>query len=192
MARNAAKAVSAASSLVGKDVSDRTARELISASPGLKRLIVEARERGAVTGDRIKSAARKDGIKPDRLDELIAVFEDMGVTVRREEDGHGAGGAKDDLGSAHGDGEAIPISDARQNLGELCNRVAYGGERLVIARRGRSRVALVPIEDLKLLEALEDAIDVAAARKALREAEKKGTKPLDEVLRELGIDTEPA
>jgi prevent-host-death family protein len=190
MARNAAKAVSAASSLVGKDVSDRTARELISASPGLKRLIVEARERGAVTGDRIKSAARKDGIKPDRLDELIAVFEDMGVTVRREEDG--AGGARDHLGSAHGDGEAIPISDARQNLGELCNRVAYGGERLVIARRGRSRVALVPIEDLKLLEALEDAIDVAAARKALREAEKKGTKPLDEVLRELGIDTEPA
>jgi prevent-host-death family protein len=84
--------------------------------------------------------------------------------------------------------DTIPISDARQNLAELCNRVAYGGERLLIARRGKSRVALVSAEDLELLEALEDAIDLAAARRALREADDLGTRPLEEVLQELGID----
>lgn len=145
-----------------------------------------------MTGDRIKSAARKDDIKPDRLDELIAVFEDMGVTVRREENGHGAGGAGGGLAPDRGEADTVPISDARRNLAELCNRVPYSGERLLITGRGMPRAALVPVDDLKLLEALEDAIDLAAAHKALREAEKKGTKPLDEVLQELGIDTEPA
>jgi prevent-host-death family protein len=84
--------------------------------------------------------------------------------------------------------DAIPISDARRNLAELCNRVAYGGKRLLIARRGKSRVALVSAEDLELLEALEDAVDLEAARKALRETENPGTKPLEQVLQELGID----
>ena len=84
----------------------------------------------------------------------------------------------------------IPISEARQDLAELCNRVAYGGERLVIARRGKSRVALVPVEDLELLQALEDWGDLAAARQALREAKKAGTRPLEEVLHDLGLDAE--
>lgn len=77
-------------------------------------------------------------------------------------------------------------------LAELCNRVAYGGERLVITRRGKSRAALVSVEDLKLLQALEDAVDLAAARKALREAKAGEIKPLEEVLRELGLDAEVA
>ncbi|MGH6898167.1 MAG: type II toxin-antitoxin system Phd/YefM family antitoxin [Geminicoccaceae bacterium] len=85
--------------------------------------------------------------------------------------------------------DTIPISDARQHLAELCNRVAYGGERLLIARRGKSRVALVSVEDLELLEALEDAIDLEAARKALREAEKAGTQPLEDVLQRLATDS---
>lgn len=113
----------------------------------------------------------------------------MGVTVSRDEGSSLSGSTEGDSDSAQRDEEIIPISDARQNLAELCNRVAYGSERLLIARRGKARVALVPVEDLELLEALEDAIDLAAARKALREAESVGTKPLQQVLRELGVDT---
>jgi prevent-host-death family protein len=88
------------------------------------------------------------------------------------------------------DSDTVSISDARQSLADLCNRVAYGGERLLIARRGKSRVALVSVEDLELLEALEDAVDIAAAREALREAQKVGSKPLEEVLQRLGIGAE--
>lgn len=88
--------------------------------------------------------------------------------------------------------EAIPVSEARQNLAELCNRVAYGGERLVIARRGKGRVALVSAEDLELLQALEDALDVEAGRKALAEAAREGTKSLEQLIRELETEPDPA
>jgi prevent-host-death family protein len=176
----------------GEALPEGPARELITASPGLKRLVVQARERGVVTVDEINSALSQEEISPDRLDELIAFFEDMGATVGRDDAFNVPGGTEGDLESARGDEEIIPISDARQNLAELCNRVAYGGERLLIARRGKARAALVSVEDLELLETLEDAIDLAAARNALREAENMGTKPLREVLRELGVDAEVA
>jgi prevent-host-death family protein len=173
MARHAvARGASAVESLAGK-ASEGRLQKLVGASPSLKRLVVQARERGVVTVDEINSALPEDEISPDQLDELIAMFEEMGVTV---------GGAESEPESAEGEAESIPISEARQGLAELCNRVAYGGERLVIARRGKARAALVPMEDLKLLEGLEDAIDLAGAGKALREAKKVGTKPLDKVV----------
>lgn len=193
MAKNAlAGEASPVKSPAGQALSERPTQELITGSPGLKRLVVQAREHGVVTVDEIKSALSHEEISPNRLDELIAFFEDMGVTVSRDEGCSVAGSTEGDLGPAQGDEKTIPISDARQNLAELCNRVAYGGERLLIARRGKPRVALVSVEDLEMLEALEDAIDLAAARNALREAEHAGTKPLQEVLRELGVDAEVA
>lgn len=58
--------------------------------------------------------------------------------------------------------DPLSISEARQDFAELVNRVAYRGDRVVIARRGRSLAAVVPVEDLELLEALEDEHDVRA------------------------------
>ena len=66
----------------------------------------------------------------------------------------------------HG-GPRLSVSEAREEFAELVNRVAYGHERVRVARRGRELAALVPIEDLDLLEALEDELDLAAAREAL-------------------------
>ena len=59
--------------------------------------------------------------------------------------------------------------EARAHLPEALNRVAYGGERLRIGKRGKPLAALVSIADLELLERLEDESDARAARKALRE-----------------------
>lgn len=47
--------------------------------------------------------------------------------------------------------------------------------------------AVVPIADLRLLEALEDRMGLADARAALAETKKKGAKPLDAMLKELGL-----
>jgi prevent-host-death family protein len=58
----------------------------------------------------------------------------------------------------------IPISTARAHLADLCNRVALRGERLVVQRRGKNLVALVPVQDLQLLEQLEDRLDLDAIR----------------------------
>ncbi len=71
----------------------------------------------------------------------------------------------------------ISVTDARDEFAELVNRVAYGHERIVLARRGRSLAALVPPEDLALLEMLENEIDIASARAAL--ADPTNAEPLD-------------
>ncbi|HEX9560795.1 MAG TPA: type II toxin-antitoxin system Phd/YefM family antitoxin, partial [Candidatus Dormibacteraeota bacterium] len=51
----------------------------------------------------------------------------------------------------------IPVSEAREQLADLVNRVAYRRERITLGRRGKKIAAIVSAEDLDLLEALEDA-----------------------------------
>jgi prevent-host-death family protein len=39
-------------------------------------------------------------------------------------------------------------------LPEIVNRAAYGGERTIVSRRGKPVAAVIPMEDLHLLERL--------------------------------------
>lgn len=50
----------------------------------------------------------------------------------------------------------ISVSEAREHLADLGNRVSLRGERLVVERRGKMLFARVPVEDVELLERLED------------------------------------
>ena len=59
-------------------------------------------------------------------------------------------------------------------------------ERIILTRHGKPLAALVPLEDLALLEELEDQADVEAARAALAEAEEKGTMSWEEFKASLG------
>lgn len=68
--------------------------------------------------------------------------------------------------------EKLAASEARERLPEALNRVAYGGERVIIHRRGKEIAALVSLADLQLIRELEDQIDVAAAREALADDER--------------------
>ncbi|MBT3279371.1 MAG: prevent-host-death family protein [Phycisphaerales bacterium] len=77
----------------------------------------------------------------------------------------------------------ISISHARETLPELGNRAAYGGERFMIERRGKGLCALVPVEDLELLERLEDAMDIKIAE----ERRDEPTVTLAELKKELGF-----
>ena len=60
---------------------------------------------------------------------------------------------------------------ARATFADLINRVAYGRERIMVTRRGREVVAVVPAEDVALLELLEDEFDLSAARASLASRE---------------------
>ena len=71
----------------------------------------------------------------------------------------------------------ISTVKARKNFSDLVNRSAYGKERVVVTRRGKGVVALVPIEDLKLLEAIEDRLDLEDVEKALADPEIKRVSP---------------
>ena len=78
---------------------------------------------------------------------------------------------------------SLTISEARSQLSDLGNRVALRGERIVIVRRGRDLFALVPVEDVELLELMEDKMDLETVRERLSEP----TVPLGQVKRELGL-----
>ena len=67
------------------------------------------------------------------------------------------------------DDGGVPITEARDVLGQLVGRVQYGHERIVLTRHGRPAAALVPMDDHEALERLEDEIDLADALAALRE-----------------------
>jgi prevent-host-death family protein len=77
--------------------------------------------------------------------------------------------------------------NARAQFSEIINRAAFGKERVTLTRRGKEIVAVVPIEDVKLLEALEDKIDLEEAREALAETKKKGTVSWAKFKKELGM-----
>jgi antitoxin (DNA-binding transcriptional repressor) of toxin-antitoxin stability system len=73
----------------------------------------------------------------------------------------------------------------REGFADAINRAAFGNERVLLRRRGRAVAAVVPIDDLRLLEALEDRIDLLDARAALAQANKNGAQSLDAILKEL-------
>jgi prevent-host-death family protein len=78
----------------------------------------------------------------------------------------------------------LTASATRQNFADILNRAAYGGERIIVHRRKKPVAAVVPIEDLELLEQLEDEIDVVEARKALKEP---GTIPWETIKKKLRL-----
>lgn len=63
------------------------------------------------------------------------------------------------------------------------------GSRAVVTRDGRPVAAVVSLEDLELLEALEDRLDLEAARKALRDWQDAGapSASLDDLLADLNL-----
>jgi len=85
----------------------------------------------------------------------------------------------------------LNVSKAREEFPEVVNRAAYGNERTIVSRRGKDLAAVIPIEDLRLLERLTreemDRLDLEDARAALAEAEEMGTVPLEEARKRLGL-----
>jgi hypothetical protein len=65
------------------------------------------------------------------------------------------------------------------------NKVAFGGERIVLQRNNKDVAALVPMEDLTLLIELEDRADLVEIRKALEEP--GSNIRWEDIKKELGI-----
>ncbi len=75
-------------------------------------------------------------------------------------------------------------SKVRENLADTLNRVFYRKERIVLERRGHKWAAVIPCEDLELLEALENRMDLEKAKKALKE---KGIIPWNKIKTEFNV-----
>ncbi len=63
----------------------------------------------------------------------------------------------------------ISAADARKKFANIINRVAYGKESFVLTRRGEPLAAIVSIEDLKLLQEIEEQMDIDDAWKVRNE-----------------------
>jgi prevent-host-death family protein len=72
----------------------------------------------------------------------------------------------------------VSTAVARKQFSDMVNRASYAKERVALTRYGRTLAAIVPAEDLELLEAMEDRIDSEDAEKALAEMKAKGEKPI--------------
>lgn len=83
------------------------------------------------------------------------------------------------------------VTEARHQLAEIVSRVAFQGDRVLLKRHGRARVAMIPIEDFRLLEALENELDLRALRAAF--ADPANAKPIawDDIKAELGLKPSP-
>lgn len=82
---------------------------------------------------------------------------------------------------------SLPAPDIYdEDLGQVVDRVAREGMRIVVTCHGRPVAAVIPIEDLEVLEDFEDSHDAAAIEHALGEDE--GARiTLDELRARLGM-----
>ncbi len=78
----------------------------------------------------------------------------------------------------------LPMSEVREKLSDVVNRVAYAAERIIIDRRGKHVAALVSVEDVELLQALEECLDIDDAKRAMKEP---GGISLKEAKAKLGL-----
>ena len=81
----------------------------------------------------------------------------------------------------------VTTAEARKNMAELLNRAAYGKERFVVTRHGKELVAIVPLEEVALLDRLRTLLsskDFEAALAAMHESE---PQQWDEVRRDLDL-----
>ncbi len=75
--------------------------------------------------------------------------------------------------------------EAREQFSDVINRAAYGKERVVLTRRGKDLVGVVPIEDVRMLEALEERMELQQVRDALADYDIHGGVKWEQVKDEM-------
>lgn len=81
----------------------------------------------------------------------------------------------------------VSTADTRKHMSELLNRAAYGGERFVVTRHGKELAAIVPLAEVDLLDKLRSLLERKEYEQAVEEVRTAGTRPWDEVRRELDL-----
>jgi len=91
--------------------------------------------------------------------------------------------------------EMVGIAEAKNGLSALINRVAFGGERIILGSRGKAKAAIVSLADLHKLEVFErtaepgevDQYALLAQASAFQERilARRGGRPLPDSAEEL-------
>jgi len=81
----------------------------------------------------------------------------------------------------------LEATKAKETFGDTLSRVGYGKERIILTRRGKPLAAIVPLEDLELLNALENTADAEEVQAAREEAARGEVVPWETVQTECGL-----
>ena len=83
----------------------------------------------------------------------------------------------------------MSTTEVRDNFADVFSRISYGNERILVGRRGNTdkAVAMIPAADLKILEEIENQLDLRSALAALRANGNEKTVPWEELSRKLGL-----
>ncbi len=84
----------------------------------------------------------------------------------------------------------VSISDARDQLASIINRVQSDHEPVFLSRRGRRVAAVIDADDLeRLMELAEDMADIRAAEESREEMRRTKTEPTpwEQVKEDLGL-----
>ena len=85
----------------------------------------------------------------------------------------------------------LNVSKAREEFPDVVSRAAYGKERTIVSRRGKDLAAVIPIEDLHLLERLAQQENGSYRQGRCPRGDKRIRReglwiPLRDLMRELG------
>ncbi len=80
----------------------------------------------------------------------------------------------------------VTTSEAQDQFSELINQVVHSKDHVILTRRGKEVAAIIPLEDLALLQTLQDKHDLQQALDALKEAREKGSISLEKIKEEIG------
>ena len=83
--------------------------------------------------------------------------------------------------------DVISVTKVRENLADIVGEVRFAHKRIKLSSNGKNIGAIVPLEDLELLEAIEDKVDIELAQGSLKV---EGSSTVDEVLEEFGLTRE--
>ncbi len=81
----------------------------------------------------------------------------------------------------------MTVTAARENFSDVINRVAYRRERVCLERSGKDVACLVSVEEARLLDLIEDRLDLDDALAALAEVDNEGSVSWDDLKAELGL-----
>jgi len=85
---------------------------------------------------------------------------------------------------------SVSVSDAREQLATIIDRVRAEHEPIYLSRRGRRVAAVIDADDLeRLIELAEDMVDIRAAEEAREEMRLTQSEPIpwEQVKADLGL-----
>lgn len=85
----------------------------------------------------------------------------------------------------------VSAEKARNSFSDIISHTAFSKERFIITRNGKKLAAIIPIEELELLERmmehLEDELDTEDIEAALGEVRQGKTIPWEQIKKDLNL-----